>query len=60
MNAKESHDDIRKRLWADLAVAYTQAANSQYAYRCKGWCDEVLKDFDERFPAPPATSPEPK
>ncbi|MEK0324096.1 MAG: hypothetical protein QQN63_00175 [Nitrosopumilus sp.] len=45
----KSHEDYRKELWSNVAVAYTGASNSTSARKIGDWADIVLEAFDERF-----------
>jgi hypothetical protein len=47
--AKEQRKAFRVKLWSDLTIAYTQAANSTDSKKAVLWADNVLADFDDRF-----------
>lgn len=51
LDSKKQRLEMRVKLWADLAVAYTSASNSTDPKKISSWCDIVLADFDERFGA---------
>lgn len=45
----KEHDEVRKKLWCDVYVAYVNASNSTSMAYAKLWADRALKDFDETF-----------
>lgn len=49
---KEEHQNIRKKLWIDVYVAYVGAANAINKDGASQWADIALKRFDERFEEP--------
>ncbi len=46
---QRNHEDLRKELWIEIAVAVASADNSTNKASCAAWADYVLNDFDERF-----------
>jgi hypothetical protein len=48
----EQHENIRKKLWSDVYVAYVAASNSIEKDGAHKWADIALKRFDERFNEP--------
>ncbi len=52
---KEEHQNIRKKLWMDVYVAYVGAANSTYKEGAANWADTALEKFDARFKEPQLT-----
>jgi len=48
----EEHENIRKKLWIDIYVAYVAAPNSINDDGAYVWADIALKRFDERFTEP--------
>ena len=48
----EEHENIRKKLWNDVYVAYVAAPNSVKDDGAYVWADIALKRFDERFNTP--------
>jgi len=48
----EHHENIRKKLWSDVYVAYVAASNSINSDGAYVWADIALKRFDERFNEP--------
>lgn len=51
-NLKEYHENIRKKLWCDVYVAYVGAANATKEDGASRWADIALKRFDDAFPCP--------
>lgn len=49
---KEEHQNIRKKLWMDVYVAYVGAANATMKDGAASWADVALARFDERFKEP--------
>ena len=48
----KSHEQQRKQLWCQIAIACTSASNSTEVSLAVKWADCVLKAFDTRFPKP--------
>ncbi len=51
----EEHENIRKKLWCDVYVAYVAAPNSVKSDGAYGWADNAVKRFDETFSNPKET-----
>lgn len=48
----EIHENIRKKLWCDVYVAYVGASNSTNNDGAYKWADIALERFDEKFNKP--------
>jgi len=46
----KSHEQLRKELWIGVATAVARAEGARSRSAPGGWADEVLKDFDKKFP----------
>jgi hypothetical protein len=46
---KEEHQNLRKKLWIDVYVAYVSSANAIKSDGASHWSDIALERFDERF-----------
>ena len=51
----EEHENIRKKLWCDVYVAYVAAPNSVKSDGAYGWADNAVKRFEETFSKPKET-----
>lgn len=48
----EDREVERRKLYTDILIAYSQAANSVEPARMRQWADRALEAFDEKFPNP--------
>lgn len=58
MNEKDeliSHNEQRKRLWANAWVHTASATNCTQTETATKWADKALDEFDKRFPSPELT-----
>jgi len=57
MNSQEKqHENLRKKLWIDVYVAYCSTPNSLNNDGGYIWANNAIKRFDEQFkPKPPCT-----
>jgi hypothetical protein len=48
--AQISHQNLRKKLWIDVAAAYAAADKATCTDNMVEWADRALEAFDKRFP----------
>lgn len=52
VNYELQHENLRKKLWIDVYVAYVGSSNAVNNDGAASWADISLKKFDERFKLP--------
>ncbi len=49
MEKNKKIEDLRRKLWCDVAVAYVRNSNVIHKEFAAEWADQILEDFDNRF-----------